>query len=210
LLRHGVWNFLLESSLQTPLFYMRSKSQQAQEDKAMEDKHSSYGTFAAMIVTSTVVMLGLMYLNSYQLDHVFWSETRFYMALYMGAAMAIVMLTYMLRMYGNGLLNTVIYFGSIVLFVLALYLVRSQHTVQDESWLKAMIPHHSIAVLTSERAGIEDVRVRNLADSIIRAQRREIDEMKWLIDDIQQNGLATTHEEARRRPVPSFEGRLNP
>ena len=76
--------------------------------------------------------------------------------------------------------------------------------------MSAMIPHHSIAILTSERAEIEDVRVRELADEIIKAQRREIKEMNWLIEDIQQNGPATTEAEANARPVPEFEGKLNP
>ena len=73
-----------------------------------------------------------------------------------------------------------------------------------------MIPHHSIAILTSERANIEDKRVRELADGIIRAQRREIKEMEWLINDINQNGKATTDAEASARAVPKFEGELNP
>ena len=74
--------------------------------------------------------------------------------------------------------------------------------------MSAMIPHHSIAILTSERANIEDQRVRELADEIIKAQRREIDEMKWLLDDIETNGRATTEAEAEARPVPEFEGEL--
>ena len=70
---------------------------------------------------------------------------------------------------------------------------------------EGMIPHHSIAILTSERSEIEDVRVRKLADEIIKAQRIEIAEMKWLIEDIEKNGAATTEEEAKQRPVPDFE-----
>jgi len=51
--------------------------------------------------------------------------------------------------------------------------------------MKAMIPHHSIAIMTSERAHISDPRVRKLADGIIESQRREIEEMKELIRDLQ-------------------------
>ena len=138
-----------------------------------------------MIATSTVVMFGLMYLNTYQLDHVFFSETRAYMALVMGAAMAIVMLGYMFGMYRNTRLNLGIIAASVAVFALALWLVRSQETVEDVSWMKAMIPHHSIAILTSERANITDPRVRKLADEIIEAQRREISEMKSLISEIE-------------------------
>jgi uncharacterized protein (DUF305 family) len=146
----------------------------------------SYGRFAAMIATSTVVMFGLMYLNTYALDHVYFSETRAYMALYMGAAMAIMMLGFMLAMYTDRRLNLAIALGSVVVFVGALWLVRSQTTIGDVAWMRAMIPHHSIAILTSERAHITDPRVRKLADGIVEAQRREIAEMKALVSELEK------------------------
>lgn len=170
-----------------------------------QGKNSNYRTFAAMIATSMVVMFGLMYLNTYEFSHVRWSETRFYMTFIMGAAMAVIMLSFMRGMYSNGKVNLAIYLGSLLVFVIALFLVRSQITVQDSSYMRAMIPHHSIAILTSERAKIEDVRVRELADGIIEAQRREIEEMNWLLQDIAENGKATTQSEAEARPVPAFE-----
>lgn len=145
-----------------------------------------YAKFAAMIATSTVVMFCLMYLNTYAWDHVYFSETRAYMALVMGAAMAVVMLAFMLAMYADRKINVAIFAGCAVVFVGALWLVRSQATVSDVSWLRAMIPHHSIAILTSERAEIEDPRVRKLADAIIEAQRREIAEMKVLISELEE------------------------
>jgi FlaA1/EpsC-like NDP-sugar epimerase len=150
-----------------------------------EMKSGGYLRFALMIGTSTVVMFALMYLNTYQLDHVFFSETRTYMAIYMGSVMAVIMLLFMLSMYKNWRVNAGILIGSIVIFAGALWLVRSQETIEDVSWMKAMIPHHSIAILTSERANISDPRVRKLADGIIEAQRREIDEMKALIKDLE-------------------------
>jgi len=162
-----------------------------------------------MILTSMVAMFGLMYLNTYELSHVQWSETRFYMTFIMGAAMAVIMLSFMWGMYDNTRTNLAIYLGSLVVFLIALFLVRSQTTVQDTSYMRAMIPHHSIAILTSERAEIEDVRVRELADEIILAQRREIGEMNWLIADIAENGVVTTDAEAEERPVPEFEVSLD-
>ncbi len=137
----------------------------------------SYGRFAAMIATSLVAMSALMYLNTYQLSHVRWSETRFYMTILMGSTMTVIMLAFMLSMDRNRKVNIAIFAVSAVVFAAALVLVRSQETVQDESRMSAMIPHHSIAVLTSERAQISDVRARTLADEIIEAQRREISEM---------------------------------
>ncbi|MCM3124245.1 MULTISPECIES: DUF305 domain-containing protein [unclassified Mesobacillus] len=145
-----------------------------------------YGRFGLMVLTSTIIMLILMYLNAYSIDHVFFSETRLYMALIMGGVMAIVMLAFMSKMYTNKKMNLGIYAGSALVITVSLFLVRSQSTVDDVSWMKAMIPHHSIAILTSERANIEDPRVRKLADDIIKAQRREIGEMKTLIKDLEE------------------------
>ncbi len=146
---------------------------------------NNYLRFALMIATSTVVMFGVMYLNSYDIiDHMFWSETRAYMALLMASTMAIVMLAFMLDMYQSRTIDTGIFIGAVIMFIAALVVVRSQTTVDDVDWLEAMIPHHSIAILTSERAKISDPRVRQLADDIIAAQEREIAEMKTLIADI--------------------------
>ncbi len=152
---------------------------------------NSYGTFFVMIITSTVVMFGLMYLNSWELSHVWFSQTRMWMALYMGGIMAIIMLAFMLGMYTNKKINMTIFAASAVVFAGSLYLVRSQDTVGDVAWMKAMIPHHSIAILTSSRANITDPRVRQLADDIIKAQKLEIKEMEALIADLNGGPTAT-------------------
>ena len=140
-----------------------------------------YGRFAAMIATSTVVMFGLMYLNTYVWGHVEYGQTRMWMAFVMGATMALIMVGFMWGMYRNQRANAGIVVGAIVVFAAALWLVRSQATVDDVSYMKAMIPHHSIAIMTSERAHIKDPEVRKLADGIIDAQVREIAEMKRYI-----------------------------
>ena len=153
---------------------------------------ASYPRFLLMIATSTVVMFCLTYLNSYALGHVYFSETRLYMALLMGAVMAVVMLTFMLGMYRNRMANLAIIAGAVVVFSVSLFLVRSQETVEDLSWMRAMIPHHSIAILTSERAHLSDPRVRELANGIIEAQKREIGEMEALIAELDGRAGTTT------------------
>lgn len=145
----------------------------------------SYATFGWMIAASTLVMFCLMYLNTYSLDHVFFSETRAFMALIMGAAMAIVMLAFMWKMYPNSAANMAIVAFSALVFAVSLWLVRSQATIGDVAYMRAMIPHHSIAILTSGRAHITDPRVRKLADGIIATQRKEIGEMKQYIADLE-------------------------
>ncbi|SDR73559.1 protein of unknown function [Halopseudomonas litoralis] len=143
-----------------------------------------YRNFILMIAVSATLMFCLMYLNTYQLDHVWFSQTRLFMTFIMAGCMALVMLFFMRHMYRNKMANLAIVIGSIALMGLGLGLVRSQATVADTAWMKAMIPHHSIAILTSERADITDPRVRKLADDIIEAQRREIGEMESLIKDL--------------------------
>ena len=162
---------------------------------------SKYMKFGAMIATSTAVMFVLMYLNTYASDHVFFSETRLYMAFVMGASMAVVMLLFMLKMYENKTTNIAILAGSAAVFALSLWLVRSQETVDDVSYMRAMIPHHSIAILTSSRAHIRDPRVRELADEIIKAQVREIAEMKQLIADLEANPVPADASDLPPVPV---------
>lgn len=170
-----------------------------------KDMGMSYGRFAAMIAAGTVVMYGLMYLNTYELDHIFYSQTRLWMAIVMGSTMAILMLAFMWSMYRDARMNVAIVLGSVLVFAVALWLVRSQQTVGDVSYMKAMIPHHSIAVMTSERARIRDPRVRELADEIIQSQLREIDEMKQLIAELQRSPPAEESPELlsyRKRGAP--------
>lgn len=150
----------------------------------------SYLRFGAMIATSTVVMFGLMYLNTYALDHVLYSQTRMWMALLMGAVMAIIMLLFMLSMYKNRRANIAILAGSAAVIAVSLWLVRSQETVGDLAYMRAMVPHHSIAIMTSERAHIRNPRVRRLADQIIEAQEREIAEMRGLIALLEREPVA--------------------
>jgi len=149
-----------------------------------------YRRFIAMIAVSTLAMYGLMYLNTYQWSDVWFSETRAWMALLMGAVMAVIMLGFMWGMYRHLPVKLIILGGAVAVFAGSLWLVRSQATVGDVAYMKAMIPHHSIAVLTSRRAHISDPRVRDLANGIIDAQVREISEMETLIADIREHGDA--------------------
>ena len=143
-----------------------------------------YVKFGLMILTSTVVMYIMMYFNTYKWEHIYFSETRAYMALYMGAMMALIMLAFMGNMYKKTKVNLMIYGLSVFLFAFGIWGVRSQATVDQVDWMQAMIPHHSIAILTSSRAHIQDPRVRKLADDIIEAQKREIGEMEALVEEL--------------------------
>lgn len=158
---------------------------QHSKDTAQQHGMNPYLKFALMILTSTLIMYVMMYFNTYEWDHVYFSETRAYMALYMGAGMAVVMLAFMGNMYRNKRLNLAIYAISILAFAIGLWGVRSQDTVDQVDWMQAMIPHHSIAILTSSRADITDPRVRDLADGIIETQKKEIAQMQQLIQELE-------------------------
>lgn len=165
----------------------------------------TYLRFGAMILTSMVFMYWVMFVGSWELSHVRFSQSRVFMTLTMGGTMGLVMLAWMLNMYRNVIGNIVIVAVSLLLLVGGIALDRSQATVGDVSFMRAMIPHHSLAITRSERFGVDDVRVCELAVAISEAQRREILEMDWMIDDIQSNGVAETPAEAEARPVPEFD-----
>lgn len=158
------------------------------EHSNQHSNKGNYKTFILMLVCSFVAMYITMYLNTYAIDHVYFSLTRFYMSCLGISAMAVIMLLFMLKMYKDKKKNIAIFIGSFVLFIGALGLVRAQSPIiGDVLWMKAMIPHHSIAILTSERADIKDPEVKELAEDIIKAQRKEIEEMKTMIKRLENN-----------------------
>jgi len=148
--------------------------------------NKNYKKFLGMITTAAVLMYIVMYLNTYSYGHVFFSEMRLYMTILSTSVMAVVMLSFMLHMLKDKKMNISIVIISVLVFVSSLTLMRNQTTIDDVDYMEGMIPHHSIAILTSERAKITDPRVRELADEIIEAQEREIDEMKRLIEDLDE------------------------
>lgn len=164
----------------------------------------SWGRFAAMIATSTVVMFFLMYQLVYSADHATFSINRLLSALIMGAVMTVVMLAFMWKMYqGQGVKIAVV--GIAALAAVGLLATnRAQALVADTGFMKAMIPHHSIAINNARKASISDPRVRKLADEIISAQVREIAEMKALIRDIESRG------ERGEAPLPAREAKVTP
>lgn len=149
-----------------------------------------YGRLLAMVLTSTVFMYFFMYLNIYRWGDFYLSETRFFMSTLMFGTMLAIMLAFMLHMYTDRRVNVALFAASAILWLVGLYFMRSQVTVEDQSWMKSMIPHHSIAIMVSERADISDPRARKLADEIIAAQEKEIAEMAYLIRSIREDGEA--------------------
>lgn len=166
-----------------------------------DDKHSSgmsWRRFAAMVATSTFIMFFLMYQLIYTIDHALFSLNRTIASLVMGCVMAVVMLGFMWSMYKGKAAKIAVVLAATVLGASLLYINRSQALIDDVHFMKSMIPHHSIAVNNARKASITDPRVRELADTIIESQIREIELMKLLLEDIERNGPRGTSELAPR------------
>lgn len=170
----------------------------------------SWGRFAGMIVTSTVIMFFLMYQLVYSFDHATFSRNRLIASLVMGCVMAIVMLAWMWSMYKGTGTKIVVLGGAALLALILLFVNREQTVIDDVSFMKSMIPHHSIAVNNARKASISDPRVRELADQIIESQVEEIAAMKLLIEDIEQKGERGTNQLSPRSTeiTPDMETRI--
>jgi hypothetical protein len=167
----------------------------------MEQGHEmssmSWGRFAAMIATSTFIMFFLMYQLVYSSEHLMFSINRLIASLVMGAVMTLVMLGFMWSMYKGMAIKVGVLAVALILGVALLLVYRSQALISDVTFMKSMIPHHSIAINNARKASISDPRVRQLADEIIASHVREIAEMKLLNEDIDRNGERGT------RPLPA-------
>ncbi len=154
------------------------------------DNHSSKNTylkFALIMAVSFVIMYLIMFLNVAEFNHVYNSLTRFYMTTLMIAAMAISMLLFMWKMYPNHKINFGIIAFATISFLGTLYLLRTQTPINDIQYMKAMIPHHSSAIMTSSNVEFKDEEVKKLADDIIIAQEKEIKQMKEMINRLENN-----------------------
>ena len=146
---------------------------------------SNYRKFAAMLATSFIIMYAVMYLNVDQIDHIYTAQTRTYMTILMIAPMAISMLLFMWDMYGNVKLNYIILAASLIIGSSTYYVLRQQTFVDDVAWMRAMIPHHSSAIMVSQKAQLKDAEAQQLAKDIIAAQQREIAQMKQMINRLE-------------------------
>lgn len=147
-----------------------------------------WGRFASMIAASTIIMFFLMYQLVYSADHAMFSLNRLLAALIMGGVMTAVMLGFMWKMYQPQAVKIAVLIVGLLVAGIVLALNRSQALINDTSFMKSMIPHHSIAINNARKANISDPRVRELADKIIKSQVQEIAEMKLLLDDIDAHG----------------------
>lgn len=142
----------------------------------------SYKKFLIMMIISFFIMYIVMFLNMDSLAHYHTSITRVYMAILMVAPMAVVMMLMMGKMYPDKKKNTGIIIAGAVVFIIVLAALRTQTPVSDVQYMKAMIPHHSSAILTSKYANIKDPEVKKLSEEIIKTQEEEIAQMETILE----------------------------
>ena len=155
------------------------------ENQNTQTKKNPYVKFAIIIAVSFIIMYLVMFLNLAEFNHVYNSITRVYMTILMISSMTVSMLLFMWKMYPNKKINFAIITFATITFFGTLFLLRTQTPISDVQWMKAMIPHHSSAIMTSSNADFKDAEVQKLADDIIDAQEKEINQMKEMIERIE-------------------------
>lgn len=141
----------------------------------------SYRKFVVMMIISFLIMYIVMFLNMEKIYHYHTSASRVYMTILMVAPMAVVMMIMMGKMYPNKKTNTGIIISGIIVFIVTLTALRTQTPISDVQYMKAMIPHHSSAIMTSKNANIKDPEVKKLSEQIIKAQEEEIAKMEAIL-----------------------------
>ena len=108
------------------------------------------------------------------------------MALLMVGPMAVIMMAMMSNMYSNKRANQLIIIIGVVVFTGALIGLRTQRPINDVQYMRAMIPHHSSAIMTSKHADIRDPEVKQLSEQIIKSQQIEIGQMEKMLERMQE------------------------
>ncbi len=151
----------------------------------MHENHNMYARLLVMSVLSFISMYILMYSMVNIWDNVFNNVNQVYMAATMTAPMVVFELLLMGSMYRNKRLNAAIIAGSVIGLIVFFMFIRQQTAVRDEQFIRSMIPHHSGAILMCEEATLQDAELATLCDSIIQAQQEEIDQMKAIMERLQ-------------------------
>lgn len=143
--------------------------------------HSHYKYLAIELVIDGIIMFFVMYAMVDTTAHIHLNSNNFYMTLMMVAPMGLVMMLAMRSMFHNQKLNATLYALFIIVFSVSFYAMRTQALVGDEQFLRAMIPHHSGAILMCENASLTDPEIKALCEKIIQGQAEEIAQMEEIL-----------------------------
>lgn len=159
-----------------------SEGHRSNNRRSMERKH--YLMLGLNLLLSGIVMYLAMFTMIWSFDDFFNNNNMLYMTLIMLAPMAMLMLSMMGMMYPDKRLNRILYALFVLVLALSFAAMREQALVGDKQFVRAMIPHHSGAILMCNRASISDAELRDLCfapDGIVQSQEREIRQMKQVL-----------------------------
>lgn len=145
-----------------------------------------YRNLIIMAILSFIAMYILMYAMVDVIGNVYNNFNQFYMAGLMAAPMVIIELVVMRAMYPDKRLNLLIMGISLVALIGFFLFIRGQAGISDKQFLRSMIPHHSGAILMCEQASLQDPEIQALCDSIIQGQQAEIDQMKAILQRLEE------------------------
>lgn len=142
-------------------------------------QHSGpYQKLAVMALVSFAAMFCLMYSMVDRFENIFINVNQVYMAALMTAPMVAIEIAIMGMMYKDKKVNYSILGVCAVTLFGSYFAIRMQTSVNDEQFLRSMIPHHAGAILMCEEANITDPEIKKLCESIMASQREEISQMK--------------------------------
>jgi hypothetical protein len=144
-------------------------------------KGKPYATLAVAVTVHFFIMWALTYSGVWSFDHIWLNLNRFYMAVVMVAPMVVVMVIAMRHMFPDKRVNVALLSVSTLVFAGAFASIRSQALVGDEQLSRSMIPHHSIAIKTCERARLDDPETIQLCREIVETQQEEIAQMERIL-----------------------------
>lgn len=144
----------------------------------------SYRLLLVMFVLHFVAMYVLMYAMVDQINNVYLNHNQFYMAALMAAPMLLLEVLLMSSMYPKKKFNLIIVFVGTILLIGSLAFIRGQVAINDEQFLKSMIPHHAGAILMCEQANLADPEIKELCQNILSGQQSEIEWMTQKLDSL--------------------------
>lgn len=134
-----------------------------------------------MVVLHFIIMFILMYSMVDVFENVYLNLNKVYMAAIMTAPMLILEILLMGSMYENKKALNILLAISAVAMIIVFFFIRQQTFIYDKEFLRAMIPHHSSAILMCNKASLEDDEIKELCKSIVVAQQTEIDLMEKIL-----------------------------
>ena len=160
--------------------------EQHKEHSEMQKNGNHYQKLLLMVLLSFISMYILMYAMVDVFGNVIHNINQVYMAGLMTAPMVVFELLLMGAMYTDKRKNTLIIGASIIVGILLFSFIRQQTAVSDRQFLRSMIPHHAGAILMCEQSNLSDAEIQALCQSIIESQQSEIEQMKALLERLEQ------------------------